>query len=200
MEKTRLQAEVKELTSEQTLYRQLVDDLEKELAGLTIKYALSNRDDSLAQTQVLYQIAAENPVLLVKVCALFLLIFFIDTVPTLVKLTVQTGYDDYLKALSQQKLQASLADNLAYDQECAHAAIEKINKLNQYARHLTDSLNATPAVSRRYPHERVLHDEAYRSMKLLARQLAQLEYPSPSFSMWRWLSSLPTAIKTKFRL
>lgn len=188
VEKTRWDKEVQGLTARKAVYDELVQSLETRLTGLNAKYDLSTRDDSLTQIRVLYQIAVENPVLLVKVLALFLLILFIDTVPMLVKLTVQTGYEDYVRQESQKLFAESQVKRLVYDQECINAASQKLDKLSSYAHHLTQTLDATQAQGKRYPHEQVLHDEALLSMRLLARQLAQREPLTASISLPHWWS------------
>lgn len=198
--KTALAADISVLGQKKSDYQATVNRLEAELAGLSQKYAPDTRDDSLTATRVLYQIALENPVLFIKVMALFGLIFFIDTVPTLVKLTVKTAYDDYLRQVSQQNLEQNKDRNHAYDQECAYQAEEKFAKLNQHSQRLTAGLNATSLKKTSYPHERILHTEAYRSMHLLANQLTQPEAPRTSFAIWRGMGGLWTALKVKLGL
>jgi hypothetical protein len=184
-EKILLEHDVAASIEQQALYRENVERLAKEIAGLDAKFALSTRDDSLTQTRVLYEIAAANPVLLVKIFALFFLVFFIDTAPVLVKLTVQTGYDGYLRQLSQQSLSENRDIDLAYAQDCVNAATEKFDKLDRFSRHLTKGLDNTNAYRKGYPHEKIVHGEAYRLMDSLVRQLEHPEHPGSSFSFWR---------------
>ncbi|MCX7099597.1 MAG: DUF4407 domain-containing protein [Methylococcales bacterium] len=196
--KTALAGDISALQQKQTDYRNTVDRIESELAGLGKKYATDTRDDSLTATRVLYQIAQENPVLLIKVLSLFGLIFFIDTIPTLVKLTVKTGYEDFLKQQSQKIQLANQTNNTAYDQECNIAATDKFNKLDQLSQHLSARLAQTSPQGQRYPHEKILHHEAHRLMATLANQLAQLEPAGASISVRRKFGLFWTSLKTKF--
>lgn len=170
--KTLLEQEIAASAAQQDAYRKNVERLEQELAGLDSRYALATRNDSLTQTRMLYEIAAENPVLLIKIFSLFFLVFFIDTAPVLVKLTVQTGYDDYIKQLTQQNFAQNRDNNLAYAQDCIEDATEKFNKLDQFSRHLTAGLEQSSAYRKGYAHEKTLQREARRLMDVLVRQLS----------------------------
>lgn len=170
--KTLLEQESALFAEQQAEYRKNIDRLEQELAGLDAAYALSTRNDSLTQTQALYEIAAANPVLLVKIFALFFLIFFIDTAPVLVKLTVQTGYEDYLKRLAQQDFAENRERDLVYVQDSINAATEKFNQLERFSRHLTAGLQQASADRKGYAHERTLQREARRLMDGLIKRLS----------------------------
>ena len=80
------------------------EQIRQETSGLPREFALSAHDDSLALTRALYEILAENWFLRIKAGAIFALLFLIDITPVLTKLTLKTGYDQYVKLLSGRRL------------------------------------------------------------------------------------------------
>lgn len=195
-EKDRLQKEADAATIQLDGYSGRVKRLETEIGGLNDQYSLAKHDDSLTQTRALYEIAAENQVLLIKIMAFFLLIFFIDVAPVIVKLTVKTDYDDYLKQLLQQKISENLAGNAAYQADCLNAATEKFDRLYQFSEHLTGCLDHT---QKNHAHEKTLHRQANLEMRGLIKRLEEPDRAALPFSVWRWFGGVRDVLKLKKR-
>ena len=114
-----------------------IQTIQSEKEKLKDTYAIDKHNDTIQQTKALfrailsnsdnYQHTTENQVgnavpsanknggnnifLLLKVLALFFLVFFIDTVPTITKLTVKTRYDDYFSGLEMERAIQSMDKN-----------------------------------------------------------------------------------------
>jgi hypothetical protein len=102
-----------------------------ELHQLPQQFALSTRDDTLTQTRVLIALVRDNPLLMLKVTALFLLLFFVDVLPVLVKRTVQSSYDSHIQAISEEQFIGSAGSRNAFYQSAANSGLDRIELIGQ---------------------------------------------------------------------
>jgi Domain of unknown function (DUF4407) len=131
-ERDRLEVEVAGYKSAVAAAQRQKEQVEGDLAGLPQKFALSTRNDSLAQTQALYEILTQNWFLRVKVAAIFMLLFLIDVTPVLVKLTVRTGYDEYRKSRARVDFMAAAADREAFHKLAMESSALRTERLTDF--------------------------------------------------------------------
>jgi hypothetical protein len=116
--------------------------LRAEIGRLPQDYALSTRDDSLTQTRVLSEILADNPLMRAKVAALLLLFFLIDVTPVIVKLTVRTPYDDYVRSIARDRLLKSESAREAFHKSTFDTGIARGQRVNALCTQLIQDVSA----------------------------------------------------------
>ncbi len=78
--------------------------------------------------------------LLLKILALVILIFAIDTIPVVVKLTAQTGYDHYLKKLARDRTLDSIKREDEHYSVVIGSTQSKNDLLIDYMKHLGNKM------------------------------------------------------------
>ena len=144
-EKRRLEAQLESYRASLAIIQSQQKLTALEMQRLPQDFTLSTRDDSLAQTAALYEVLAENWFLKLKVTALFLMLFLADVTPVLVKLTVKTGYDDYLQSLAREQLIRDAASRDAFHQSLTTSIERNITRLMSFC------IKATYELSRSQP-------------------------------------------------
>lgn len=93
-----IKARINQIRENQGSYRKQAQDLEAKLQALSKKYDPSIRNDLPFQTEILHQIVVNNPVSLIERLSLFLLVFFIDVAPLLIRLIAKIDYGETNRA------------------------------------------------------------------------------------------------------
>jgi hypothetical protein len=141
--KEHLEAEIKRLNDSLEAIAVQRDAVWKEKSGLKDEYALPKHDDSLAEFRVLCELIAENPVLRVKVAALFLLVFLIDLTPILAKLTANTGYEKYLRSEARRRSVRAQPDRIKYRSSVTSEGAKTASQLCDYLKNVSSHCEAS---------------------------------------------------------
>ena len=128
-----LVTQMTELTSSLADLQIEAQQTRKEIAELPRKFDLSRRDDPLSQTRALITLAQESPLMLWKIATLMTLLLLFDMTPVLVKLTVSTGYGEYIQSLARDHSMASAPIREKFDSSVMESADHRLTVTADYA-------------------------------------------------------------------
>jgi hypothetical protein len=198
-DKDHLQKDVDVYTINQNAYRKQIGDFNTDLQGLSTKYDLSTRNDTLTQTAALYKIILENNILLIKVLSLFFLVFFIDTAPVFVKLTARTGYDDYFKALNRDHTAKSVSEIKSYYEAVMESRKERNFKLLDYMESMDQRIKKADGEKSRYAKSirSKIGEALEKNTEDMLWEIEQAEEKQSSPSFWSALKHIWSLFKLK---
>ncbi len=199
-----LMKQVNELTQNLTNYRSRIGTIQAQINALYNKNSddLSKRTDTLTKTKTLFKIAFDNPILLINILSLFLLVFFIETLPVLIKLTGKTGYGEYFKSLTYRRKLRSTLESYELIAESVESTKKNIDKLMDYQKFINNEISNRSGNKSELMIEfnRKIDESIIRNTDEILCWLEEAESKSHSISLFKALSRLWSRLKRRISI
>jgi Domain of unknown function (DUF4407) len=199
-EKARLEAQISRSMQSLTKNAEQQEQIWSEKRQLEKQYALERNSDSLTQTRILGEIILENPFLMFKVICMFLLTVLVDMTPLIAKLTANTGYEDYIQSLSQQRKVRSYVSRVRYIKSVTAVAREDALSKLTYLRMLREACGKSFSSSGGSRSVHLVEEKLGVELeRITARMLNQTQEATPGLIriVLRWLARFVALAKLK---